>query len=137
MQPIQKIQVIVAGLAAFIFIVLSSGAATSASTAILQSLEALSFLLSATAIYSSAKALRAQYETLGSNKDAARRSSGYMKMRRTVRWWSYFAVLAMVGVGAHRFNIQPWLALGLFAVALPPVMLVVDQSTGWRGQSEQ
>ena len=135
MQRIQKIQIIVAGLTALIFMVLTSEAGTQVDSALSQTLEALSFALSATAIYSSAKALRGRNVALGSNTDVARRSSNYMEMRRTVRGWSYFATLAMVGVGAHRFNIEPWIAVALLAAALPPTILIVDQLTGWRGHA--
>jgi hypothetical protein len=135
MERLQKIQVIVAVLAALIFLILTPGMANPESSALADSLEALAFLLSATAVYSSGRALRKRYEALGFDKNVAQKSSNYMSMRGTLRWWSYFATLAMAGVAAHRFTIAPWLAVGLLAVGLPPTMLIVDEITGWREAS--
>lgn len=135
MGRLQKIQIIVGALAALIFLMLTAGSPQATSSVLAESLEALSFILSAAAVYSSGKALRERYQALGFDKKIARHSSSYMQMRGTVRWWTYFATLTMAGVAAHRFSIAPWTAIGILAVVLPPIILIVDQSTGWRRQS--
>ena len=135
MDRLQKTQIIFASAAAFILAILTFGTSPATFTPLAQSLEALSFLLSAAAVYSSATALRARYEALGLDKEGARRSRDYMRKRSSVRWWSYFAVLAMGSVAAPHFNISQWFAVALLAVVLPPTIFIVDQLTGWRGSS--
>lgn len=137
METLPKAQIIVAAVAAIILAVITSSARSGAFSPLVESLEALSFLLSAAAVYSSARALRSRYETLGLNKNVARRSLDYMRARRSLRCYSYIAALTIASLVAPHFNISRLFAVAALAVALPPVILIADQLTGWRGSSMQ
>ena len=129
-QP-QKNQVILATVAALLLALLTARAGSAMFTPLAGVLEALSFLLGAAAVYSSASALRARYEALGLDKEVARKSPDYMGRRRSVRWWSYLAVVSMGTVAAPHFNFPPWFVGAVLAVVLAPTIFIVDRLTGW------
>ena len=133
MERSAKIQIIVAAIAAVVLLVTRSRVLVANAGVIPESLEAFSFLLCATAVASSGKAVRDKYQELGFNKRVARQSSDYVKMRQSVRWWLYPAVLIMATLAAPRLDFPIWWVVGVLAVAYPPAMLIVDRMSGWTG----
>jgi len=132
MGRLAKIQIVIAGIATLIYLALRSGAFVASNRGLPEALEALSFILCAVAVASSGKGLRIRYRQLGSDKQIARESDEYMRMRESVRWWSYLAAVIIAALAAARFNLSVWMVVVIVAVALPPFMILADRASGWR-----
>jgi len=131
MDRLVKIQIGIAALAAVMMLVIRSEMLVAKYGASLNALEALSFALCAAAILNSARELRQRYQSLGSDKQVARRSAEYMRRRRSVRWCSYFAALVIASLAAIRFNLSVFTVVSGAAVALPILFIVADRASGW------
>jgi membrane protease YdiL (CAAX protease family) len=131
-----RIQIVVAAVAAIALLFIRSGTLTGDYGVLSDALEALSFMLCVVAILNSGRELRGRYQRLGSNQQAARKSAEYMHMRQSVRWWCYLATLIIAALVAVRFDVSALMVIGALAVALPILMIVTDQASGWRGRIE-
>ena len=136
MERLAKIQIIVAACTAVLLFALRSLNVSADDNGIDGALEAISFLLCAVAVVTSAKALRKRYQAMGSDNRITRQSPEYLRMRGSVRWGSYFATLIITSLAAPRFGIPALLGVGIVAVTLPPAMIVADRASGWTTHSD-
>lgn len=135
MDRLSKIQILVGATAALVLLLLRSRTLAVNNPALPDGLEGLSFILCTTAILTSGKRLRQQYQSLGSEKRIARQTVDYMEARQSVRWWSYIAALVIASLASDRFNLPVLVVVGTLAVVMPVAMIVADQASGWTGSA--
>jgi len=133
MGRLAQVQIIVAAISALALFAFKSGLLGWAGSDFTEPLQWFGFILCAAAVATSGRQLRERYERLGSNPRLAGQSPEYMRMRQSVRWWSYFASLIIAALAASRFNVSVVMVLAAVAVASPALMIVVDRASGWRG----
>jgi len=129
---LSKTQILVAMLAMLLLVALKARIILATNSGFIEPLEALVFLLCVLPVSTEGRGVRKRFEALAYDKQRALQSTGFMKLRRSVRWWSYVSALTLSAVVAVRFDWSVFLTVCLLAFAMAVGTILLDRINGWQ-----